>query len=171
MTETPKPPEVYEDLFKSAYLAAADFQGKPVTLTIKSVGLVEMASRKNEGELEQKPVLSFTNTERQIVLNKTNALCIKAMFGRVLAEWVGKRVTFRPEPDKSGKSEDGLCIRIMGSPDLRQPVDAEIKMPRKRAVIRKLIPTKTGAAEQTTFDPSTGEVDPDTVPDFEGDEA
>ena len=94
----------------------------------------------------------------QLALNSTNGQSLKAMFGRKPLDWIGKRVTFVPEKDRFGK-EVVDAIRIQGSPDIKEPIDVEIRMPRKKPKTRRLLPTvKNGAAAQAT------EPEPDQIP-------
>jgi hypothetical protein len=145
----------YDQLFPSRFIKAGEFGGKPVTLTIKSVAREELESE--DGSAQFKAIVAFAETARQWVLIKTNAQCLVAMFGPDTDDWIGKRVTLYPEHDASGLSDSGLCIRVKGSPDLKHEIEATIKLPRRKPVKRKLIPTKTGASEPL-FDESTGEV-------------
>ena len=105
----------FDQLFPSNYIKAGELGGKAVTLTIKDWSREEM--KEQDGKKKKKPILSFVETEKQVVLNKTNGLCLKKMFGRAVAEWVGKRITIHPAP-----YQDGLCIRIKGSPDIDRDI-------------------------------------------------
>lgn len=130
----------YDQLFPGRFVKAGEFGGKPVTLTIKDVYLDDLESE--SGATERKAIVSFERTARELVLNKTNAQCLVAMWGPDSGEWVGKRVTLTPESDPSGLSDSGLCIRVKGSPDIDKTVTATIKLPRRRPITRKLVPTK-----------------------------
>ena len=61
-------------------------------------------------------------------------------------------MTLIPERDASGLSDSGLCLRIQGSPDIKSPITAEIKLPRRRPQKRKLVPTKDGRADAGELD-------------------
>ena len=90
-----------ELLFPSDYLAAVEFRGRDVTLTVASVFKDELKMR--GGKSETKPVLSFRETKKKLVLNKTNADSIAEMYGTEAAEWVGQRVTFYPTKTQCGR--------------------------------------------------------------------
>ncbi len=162
----------FDDLFPSRFLKASMFQGRPVTLTISDVSVEGL--EREDGVEHQAAIITFKETKKQLVCNRTNGESIKAMFGADVDNWLGKRITLRPENDPSGLSESGLAIRLSGSPDLKQPIEALIKLPRRKPQKRKLVPTKTGANEPM-FDTDTGEVEtPDldarygeTMPAFE----
>jgi hypothetical protein len=74
-------------------------------------------------------VISFKETPKKLVTCKTNGICLKAMFGRSLADWIGKRIFIQAEV-WNGKD----CIRISGSPDIENEFDVEIKLPKRKPV-------------------------------------
>jgi hypothetical protein len=121
-----KKPVDFDELYPGRFLKAGELQGKQATLTIQSVDIDEL-----EGDTGKKVkgVISFEKTAKQLCLNKTNGLCIRAMFGRKLADWVGKRITLFPS---QWNGED--CIRIWGSPDISQDEEITVQLPRKRPI-------------------------------------
>lgn len=137
-SQAPKRPSSWDEMYPGRFLKAGLFKGKPVTLTIADVTLEELPSDK--GPDQTRGVLSFHKTPMQLALNKTNGVCLRAMFGKKPLEWVGKRVTFVPEQDKFGK-ETVDAIRIQGSPDMEHAIDVEIRMPRKKPKTRRLVVT------------------------------
>ena len=150
----------YDQRHPGRFIKAGEFENKPVTLTIASVEMHDL--EKEDGTTKGEAIVTFAEKGHggraiQFVMNKTNDQCISAMFGDEDSKWIGKRVTLYPEKDTSGQSDSGQCIRVLGSPDLKQEVEAMIKLPRRKPQKRKLIPTKTGAAEPL-FDEGTGEV-------------
>lgn len=98
-----------ELLFPSEYLAAVEFKGRDVTLTITRVEIAELQLAR--GGKEAKPVLHFGETRKKVVLNKTNAGSIAVMYGAEAQDWVGKRVTFFPTKTQCGR-ETVDCIRV-----------------------------------------------------------
>lgn len=115
----------WDELYPNRFLKAGELKGKRVTLTIKDVDTDALIG--DDGKEKIKGFLAFEKTPRQVVLNKTNGLCLRAMFGKKLSEWIGKRVIFYPD---KWNGED--CIRIFGSPDLAEELDVEIKLPRRK---------------------------------------
>jgi hypothetical protein len=75
------------EAYPSKYLKAADLNGKNVTVTIKSAELEEIGF-----DQERKVVLSFANTNKAMVLNKTNAAAIARLHGEETDDWRGKRI-------------------------------------------------------------------------------
>jgi hypothetical protein len=147
----------FDALFPGRFLKAGLFAGKDVTLTIKNVQVERMP--KDGGGEEVKGIVSFEERELQLVLNKTNGLCFKEMFGRETNAWIGKRVTFYPA-DFEGEP----CIRVRGSPDLGANKVFEMKLARKRAKRVTLIKTVAGKNAEPAHDPKTGEVIGDEPP-------
>ncbi len=120
----------YRALFKGSYLAAVEFNGRTPTFTIKAVQVVTMEDDK--GGSEDRGVVFFTETDRGLVLNKTNAILIAAMFGNETREWHGKRITLHSVPVKFGR-ETVPGIRVLGSPDIGGPLSVPVKLPKRRA--------------------------------------
>ena len=124
-------PKNFDQLYPGRFLKAGILDGKKVTLTIANV-----QHEKLEGEkgTELKAIMSFVGKEMQLVLCKTNALCIKAMFGPILAEWRGKKVTFyEGKVEVPGPMKGQPCIRVWGSPEIQGDVSTPIKLPKRKA--------------------------------------
>ena len=150
----------FDELYPGTYLKAGEFHGKPVTLTIKSVAR-EMLSNGTGGE-EAAVVVAFEKTEKLFVMNKTNAVCLRAMWGDDSGEWIGNRVTLHPVKDESGLSESGQCIRVAGSPQLDKPLKFRARLGRK-LVTQTLVPTGKGSPSGDSapvVDEDTGELFP-----------
>jgi len=99
-----------EKAFPSKYLKAADLDGKNHSAVIRDVVMEEMSQ--DDGE---KPVLYFENSERGLVLNKTNANSVKEIHGPDTDDWRGKSVTlYTVKVQYGAKMVDGIRI---------QPVD------------------------------------------------
>lgn len=115
-------------IFPSKYVKAADLNGKPVTLTIKSVTMEEMVTHDNKKA--NKPVVWFERATKGFVINLTNALIIAALYGDETDNWTGKRITIYPTQVKAfGKMED--CIRV------RQEVPAQPKPQAQAATVEE----------------------------------
>lgn len=137
----------YDQLFPGRFVKAGEMNGKQATLTITKVYLDGLETE--SGATEQRAIVSFKETSRELVLNKTNAQCLLAMWGPDSGDWLGKRVTIYPERDPSGLSDSGLCIRVKGSPDIDGDMTATIKLPRRKPITRKLV--KTGASRDEAY--------------------
>ncbi|MCC6458801.1 MAG: hypothetical protein IT328_27905 [Caldilineaceae bacterium] len=112
------------DIFPSKYVKAADLEGRTVTLTIKTLTVEEMLN--HASEKERKPVLYFERATKGLVLNRTNAMTIAALYGDESDTWPGKRISIYPTRVKAfGQMQD--CIRI------REEIPAQPK-PQAQAV-------------------------------------
>jgi hypothetical protein len=119
----PKPID-FDELYPGRFLKAGEFKGKKPTLTIAAVQLDELEGLTGK---KVKGCVSFERTEKQLVLNKTNGICLKAMFGRKPQEWVGHKVTLF-----AGTWNAEECIRVWGSPEIEADLEVKIELPRKR---------------------------------------
>jgi len=96
-------------MFPSDFVKADDLDGKDATKTIKAVTMDELTMA--GGRKETKPVIRFSDAEKKLVLNKTNASTIAGMYGNETDNWVGKKITMFPTETTFG-SETMSCIRI-----------------------------------------------------------
>lgn len=134
----------FDLLYPGRFLKSAHFKGRDVTLTISKITTEELEGDKGK---EIKAIVSFVERPLQLVLNKTNGLCFKAMFGRETNAWIGKRVTFYPEPFFNNETkEHTTCVRVRGSPDIASDSSFVLKLARKAPKTWPL--KKTGAGKQ-----------------------
>lgn len=133
----------YDQLFPGRFIKAGEFGGKDVTLTIAEIHLEALPQDKGGDRV--RGVIQFKETQKGWVLNRTNGECLKAMWGRAPNEWVGRKVTLYPTMVQFGKSKE-LGIRVRGSPELESPIEAEVKLPKRKPVTVTLIPTGRGRA-------------------------
>jgi hypothetical protein len=117
-------PTHFDELYPGLYLKAGEFKGKKPTLTIASVKLDELEGLTGK---KVKGCVGFERTSKQLVLNKTNGLCLKAMFGNKPQEWIGHKVTLY-----AGTWNAEECIRVWGSPEVAADFELKIELPRKR---------------------------------------
>lgn len=120
-------PVDWDELYPGRFIKAGEFKGKKPTLTIRDVDTELLAG--DDGKEKLKGVISFVETPKQLPLNKTNGICLKAMFGRKVQEWVGKRVTLF-----AGTWNGEEATRIWGSPDIKEEMAVEVKLPRKKPI-------------------------------------
>jgi len=100
-------------MFPSLYLRAAEFAGKEVTLTVHRVRPESM--RMNDNTKREKFIVEFEETDKMLVLNKTNANAIaKALGIKKAVQWAGHKITLYPtECDAFGDTVE--CIRVKGA--------------------------------------------------------
>ena len=129
------PPELrqptnFDQAYPGRFLKAGNLDGKKVTLTIESVFHEKLEGDKG---VELKVIMKFVGREMQLVVAKTNALCVREMFGPILKDWVGKRITlFESVVENPGALNGKPCIRVWGSPDLPADTTIQIKLPKKK---------------------------------------
>ena len=101
--------------FPSKWLSATDLgQAKPVVVIS---GVTSEAINQNE---PPKLVIHFQGKQKGMVLNKTNAMNIAAMYGPETDSWTGKAITlYTTFVDFQGKSVPGPQGRATDSPGSR----------------------------------------------------
>jgi len=139
MTEHPK---TFADLYPSRFIKADHLLKGPQTYTIKSVVIQELESEKGP---EKKAIVSFAETEMDWVCPTVNGVCLRAMFGDDLDDWIGKRVTlYATEKIMQLPSRKGQpAIRVYGSPDIAEPIRCEWTPARRRPLIQVLQPVQS----------------------------
>jgi hypothetical protein len=147
----PKPVD-WDELYPGRFLKVGELKGKHVTLKIADVDLEELIGDKGA---QTKGVISFEKTPKKLALNKTNGLCLREMFGKTLANWIGKRVTVFPS---QWNGED--CIRIWGSPDIAEDKDITIQLPRKRPMAMTMHKTAAPSAVKQAKPISDADAEP-----------
>jgi hypothetical protein len=136
----------YDGLQDGSYIKAAEFKlGTEFTVTLEKVHKEQLEG--DDGKKKGKGVVAFRGKEKEWVTNKTNLICLAAMFGPMVKDWAGKRITIVTEMVSVG-AEKRPGFRIKGSPDITAPIDAVIKLPRKRPITRTLVPTGTTGQRQ-----------------------
>lgn len=135
--------------FKGQYVSAVELGNNTPTLTITRVVIEKIESMQKDdegaGKVRDRLVVFFREADRGWVLNRTNAECIVAMWGRDTESWLNHRVTiFQTQVRVGPKMEPG--IRVKGSPELEKPLVVEVKLPRRKPIPMTLIPTGNGSA-------------------------
>ncbi len=130
----------WEAMFPGKYIKSAEFNGKDVTLTVKGVVLEDLPDDK--GGNKKRGVVSFNETPKALVINRTNATCFAKMFGPETNGWLGKRVTLFAAPfNDPFTGEVGTATRVRGSPDIVDAIEFQAKIGRKQAQF-KLVKTR-----------------------------
>ena len=98
------------EMYPSNYVKAADLNGKPCPLTIRTCVQEELGQGADK---ERKPVLYFQDRQKGLVLNRTNATVIAEAYGDETGGWEGKPVeVFPTQVQFKGKLVDGIRVRI-----------------------------------------------------------
>lgn len=92
--------------FPSTYLKAADLQGRTVSAVIGRIELEEIGG-------EHKPIIYFQGKDKGLVLNKTNANNIAAVFGDDTDDWIGGTIQLFPTMvDFQGRSVEAIRVKV-----------------------------------------------------------
>lgn len=115
---------------ESAYLKAEDLEpGKKYPLTISGVEAVEF---NQDGKKSVKLALSFSNTEKKLTLNKTNAMVISSVHGPESDHWAGQKIyVYRAKVQFGDKMVDAVRVDM--------PL-VEASIPRQQAPQRQAMP-------------------------------
>jgi hypothetical protein len=101
------------DLYKTdlfPYIQGEALVGKPpVPLTMTTVSVEKVPS--NRGVEETKYILYFKETKKGLILNKTNAARIIALYGRETDDWAGERIALYSEKVNAfGKNHNAVRV-------------------------------------------------------------
>ena len=160
----------FADMYPKDRFYAAEFKGKPVTLTFRAKDPVTSELLGEGGPSEKTlPIWHFEETPKNLPAIVTNGACARAIMQTVLGKvegdesdnWGGHKITLYPADDPSGKSDDGLCIRVKGSPELERNLVFKAQIGRSKKTFT-LVPTGT-TKPPATVDPVTGEVGDDDI--------
>jgi len=136
----------YKQGFQGPYVTAVQIGDATPTLTIDRVELTEIPAIEPGKPARDRWVIFYREAGKGMVLNRTNAECLVALWGRDVEQWKGHRVTLHTVPVRvGGKTEPG--IRILGTPEITEPKTVQIKLPRKRPFPHTLQPTGKAAAK------------------------
>ena len=105
------------DIYKttSGNLKADDLGDKAYPLVISEIDEYEFDDGK-------KPILKFDKSEKGLILNKTNARKIAAMYGDEMDDWIGKKIILAAEDvEYAGQMVKG--IRVQSEKQMADPDD------------------------------------------------
>jgi len=98
-----------DEVFLSKYLKAADLNGRPVTITIKSAPYETL--KNPEGKEQGKSVLYFVGGKKALPLNVVNWDSVAAICGDDTDAWPGHQIELYPAVTQMGP-KTVPCIRI-----------------------------------------------------------
>lgn len=79
--------------YEGDFLEAADLMRAPGPVEVEISAVVGPGVEKDaRKKLIERPILSFTNKHKRLILGKVNARNMRAMFGIKASGWVGKRI-------------------------------------------------------------------------------
>lgn len=107
------------EAFPSNYLKAADLQGRQIPVKIKDVIFETIGQGQQQ---ETRPIVYFEGKEKGLVLNKTNANTVAAVYGDDTDDWVGGDIIlFEAMVDYQGRSVPAIRLKVPP----RRPVAAQ----------------------------------------------
>ena len=97
-----------DDFFPSEWLKADDIpDNKFLVLTIKSLEWEEIGFDK-----EVKPVMTFNEINKKIVINKTNGKTLESLYGKLIENFINKKIILQKQPvEYKGTTTLGVRIR------------------------------------------------------------
>lgn len=94
-----------DEVYAGNSLKAADLEGSDVTMTIASAE----AKAFDDGN---KIAITFLETEKTLICNKTNARRIASLHGKEFDKWHGKKITLYPDlVDFKGDEVEAIRVR------------------------------------------------------------
>jgi hypothetical protein len=164
----------YMIAYTGKYLASADIGDKTPTVKIARVVIELVENDKKKGPdgkalLEKKWIVYFERAEKGMLLNRTNAELLVALVQQVAGiprkqaglteSWPGHQVTLAARDVQLGP-DTVKGLRIVGSPELTQPLEVTVKLKKKAAKVHTLHPTGRGAAPPPAAAPPADEPPP-----------
>ena len=106
------------ELYSGGYMKREHLNGADRTFQIAAIEVMEFD--KDAGGKERKAVLEFESEHNKLVLCKTNAETIAAMYGEDTGGWIGKLITLYDDPTImfGSRKVGGIRIRptVEGAP-------------------------------------------------------
>lgn len=110
------------DQFPSKYLKASDIpEDENLIVTMVNVTVEKLGQEEDQ---DVRPVLYFEETEKGLVLNKTNSETITGLYGPETNDWRGRKIALYAT-EVAFKGKQTMAIRIR----LKKPKDAPAATP------------------------------------------
>lgn len=95
---------------------------------ILTIEVVRLESVGQGDDASDKPVVYFRETDKGLVLNKTNATTITGLYGPETDDWIGKKIAlFSTEVDFGGKQVLAIRVRMKKPQPAAQPAPVTAK--------------------------------------------
>lgn len=107
-------------MFPSKFVAASDLCGQDVSVVIAGIKIEAVGT-----DEEQRPVVYFQGMQKGMVLNRTNARRIEALYGTETDGWVGRPITLYPSETEFG-GDTVPCIRVRQQAPMLNQVAAAV---------------------------------------------
>ena len=104
-----------DEVYSGKSLKAADLEGNEVPLTIAN-------AEAKEFDDASKIVITFTETEKVFICNKTNANRIASSHGKDYSLWHGKKITLYPDMvDFKGDMVEAIRVKVVVNTGTSKP--------------------------------------------------
>lgn len=133
-------------MFPSKFVAASDLMGQDVVVVIARVHQEPVGA-----DEEVRPTLYFQGMQKGMVMNRTNAKRIAALYGQDTDHWIGRPITLYPsETEYAGDTVP--CIRVRTTPPMLSEVPAQAAAtPAAAPVVPARIPAMAGGNGAVRF--------------------
>jgi len=132
--------KTWREFYGGDHLNADHLTAEGRTATIASVEGEVLEDE--DGKLRKCAVVTFAETPTRWAVNTINRICIEAMFGLDVDDAIGHKVTlFADACEVKGQFFGQPSVRVKGSPELHEPINVTIKLPRRKPFTRVLVPT------------------------------
>lgn len=150
---------IFELFDPGKYIQAFELEDREHTVTITKIEGQRIEGE--EGRSAKKPVLFLEGWPRPLVLNKTNAKTLIALYGPDYRQWPGKRFTMFPTVVKFGKEDvDAIRFRkrVPPAPAAQQRAERPaLSIPERIAAVKKALrETNTLAGHATVVKNAQG---------------
>lgn len=99
------------------YITGDSLVGKSVTLTIINFDEAELPRGDQSDKVEEKYLLSFRETKKKLILNKTNAKVLISARGPETDKWIGCKVKlFAQRTTVFGKERNSIHLTVESGP-------------------------------------------------------
>lgn len=112
----------FDDLYGSKYLTVSDLHGQQPRREIGKVDLVDL--KEKDGGTKRKFLAYLKGENKALVINKTNATKLAALYGKDRSKWVG--VTVELYAEMTGNGKEGVRLRPLPKPDAN--LNDEVKL-------------------------------------------
>ena len=110
-----------DQMFPSKYLKSGEVEGDADMVLTMSHVASESLKTKSGGD-EVKPVLHFTDSDKGMVLNRTNATTIAKLYGDDTGQWSGQKIAlFAAVVDAFGEMTTALRVRPVNPANAKRP--------------------------------------------------
>jgi hypothetical protein len=115
------------EAYGGLYMKGHDLNGRPLLVTIEHAEIRKLPDFNNPNQQNDRLILSFTETGKDVAVNATSARVLMAAFGDDERAYIGKQIVLYPEKvNVGGQMREAVMIRL---PRGRAPATVPAQMP------------------------------------------